>query len=102
MDENMNETIQSKIRNARPENPPKEGAITKTVEQFTAKLPSMTWLWLAFGSMAASAVFATMKEKKGTANFIGLWAPSLLLIGIYNKLVKMEQNNSKFDRSSLH
>jgi hypothetical protein len=97
----MEQDFQDIAKSARPTQPPKEGSITKTIELYTAKLPSMTWLWLAVGSMAISAGFAAAKERKGTANFIGLWAPSLLLIGIYNKLVKMEQSN-KFDRGSLH
>ncbi|MEJ7728374.1 MAG: hypothetical protein WKG00_04085 [Polyangiaceae bacterium] len=29
-------------------------------------------------------------DKKGVASFIGQWAPSLLVIGVYNKLVKVE------------
>lgn len=97
----MEQTFDTMAKNARPNQPPVEGSVTKTIEQYTAKVPSMAWLWLAVGSMAISAGFAAMKEKKGTANFIGLWAPSLLLIGIYNKLVKMENSNS-FDRGSLH
>jgi hypothetical protein len=97
----MEQNIETLAKNARPNQPPVEGSITKTIEEYTAKVPSMAWLWLAVGSMAVSAGFAALSEKKGTANFIGMWAPSLLLIGVYNKLVKMEHSIG-FNKSSLH
>lgn len=68
-----------------------EGELTKKVESATAKVPSMGYLGLAFGSMFLSASVALFTNKKSAANFIGLWVPSLMLIGIYNKIVKMEQ-----------
>ncbi len=70
-----------------------EGQMTARVENQTGKIPSMAWLGLAVGSMAASAVILATSQKKEYANFVGLWAPSFLLIGIYNKLVKLEGND---------
>lgn len=70
-----------------------EGEMTAMVENQTGKLPSMTWLGLAVGSMAASALILATSQRKEYANFVGLWAPSFLLIGIYNKLVKLEGND---------
>ena len=70
--------------------PPVEGEMTKRIEQQTAKIPSIGFLGLALGSMVASAALAFVAQRKELANFVGLWAPSLLLIGIYNKLVKLE------------
>jgi len=37
--------------------------------------------------MAASLTLKLCKESK-TALFVGQWAPSFLLLGVYNKLVK--------------
>lgn len=68
---------------------PKEGTLTKQVERVTAQVPSMAYLTLAVGSVALSASVAVFSSKKSLANFIGLWAPTFLLIGIYNKLVKI-------------
>jgi hypothetical protein len=68
---------------------PHEGKITKTVEKVTAQVPSIGFLGLAVGSMMVSAGLA-LAGKRELANFVGLWAPSLLLIGVYNKLVKVE------------
>jgi len=80
---------------------PTEGRVTRTVEHYTAQVPSITWLGLAVGSMLISAGVAAFTNRKTTANFIGLWVPSLLLIGIYNKLVKLE-GSDQFDRRNLH
>ena len=67
----------------------REGVVARSIEQQTAKLPSDTFLWAALGSIAASLGFA-MAGKKDTANFIGHWAPVFLILGLYNKLVKLE------------
>lgn len=66
----------------------REGPIARSIEQQTAKLPSDTWLWAALGSIGVSLFFQmTGDEKK--ANFVGHWAPTFLLLGLYNKLVKL-------------
>jgi len=66
----------------------REGAIARSIENQTAKLPSDTWLWAAAASIGLSLFFQfTGDERK--ANFVGHWAPTLLLLGVYNKLVKL-------------
>jgi len=67
----------------------REGPVARSIEQQTAKLPSDLYLWLALGSIGTSLVFKAMGNDK-TANFIGQWAPTVLIIGLYNKLVKLE------------
>lgn len=67
----------------------REGKVAKAIEEQTAKLPSDTFLWVSMGAMAASLTLKLMGKDK-TAMFIGQWAPSLLLFGIYNKLVKQQ------------
>lgn len=74
---------------------PKEGEMARRIERVTARVPSVTWLILSVGSMALSAGLAMLKNRKGTANFVGLWVPTLLLIGIYNKIVKIEGSESR-------
>lgn len=64
-----------------------EGRVAKTIEQQTAKLPSDTFLWLAVGSMSVSATLQLMGNKNA-ALFVGQWAPTLLILGLYNKMVK--------------
>jgi hypothetical protein len=69
---------------------PSEGPMTKAIEKQTAKIPSVAFLGLAAGSIAISLGLAMTTKRKGLANFVGLWVPSLLLLGIYNKIVKAE------------
>ena len=66
-----------------------EDKVTTMIEEQTSKVPSVAYLGLAVGSMALSAGFL-IAGKKGIANFIGQWAPTILVIGLYNKLVKVE------------
>jgi hypothetical protein len=71
----------------RPEH--REGRIARTLEQQTARIPSDAWLWAAFGSIGLSLAFELSGREK-TANFVGHWAPTFLIIGLYNKLVKLQ------------
>lgn len=64
-----------------------EGQVAKTIEEQTAKLPSDMFLWAAIGSMAVSASLHMMGNKN-TSVFVGQWAPTFLILGLYNKMVK--------------
>jgi hypothetical protein len=72
-----------------------EGKATKAIEKQTAKIPSGVYLALAIGSMAVSAAFAASSKRKDLANFVGLWAPSFLMLGLYNKIVKTHGSDSQ-------
>jgi hypothetical protein len=65
-----------------------EGHLAKSIEQQTAKLPSDTFMWAALGSMGASLILAVAGKGKA-ATFVGQWVPTLLIVGVYNKLVKL-------------
>jgi hypothetical protein len=69
----------------------REGPIARTIESQTAKLPSDVWLWASLGSMAVSLVLqlSDSRKTKAVSNFVGQWAPTLLILGLYNKLVKV-------------
>lgn len=64
-----------------------EDQITAAIEKFTSKIPSSVYLAAALASMAVSASFR-IAGKDHNALFIGQWAPSFLILGLYNKLVK--------------
>lgn len=81
--------------------PPKEGDITRKIERQTARIPSVGFLGLAVGSMAISAGLAIFAQRKELSNFVGLWAPTFLLVGIYNKLVKLEGSDSSSSRQKV-
>jgi hypothetical protein len=64
-----------------------EGSLTRVIEQQTAKIPSSVFLVTALGAMTASAVLQ-FAGKARWSHFFGAWAPTLLIAGVYNKLVK--------------
>lgn len=72
-----------------------EGTTTKAIENQTAKIPSGVYLALAVGSMAVAALLAGSSKRKDMANFVGLWAPSFLILGLYNKIVKTQGSDSQ-------
>jgi len=69
---------------------PREDRFTRSIEEQTGKIPSTGFLALAVGSIGLSVILEITLKKKEIGNFVGLWAPTFLLFGIYNKLVKME------------
>lgn len=80
-----------------------EGPLARAIEKRTARIPSDFFLWAAgaamLGSLAAQAI-GMRRPARGLmrrremgraplASFIGMWVPSLLLLGVYNKIVKV-------------
>jgi hypothetical protein len=64
-----------------------EDRATETVESKTARVPSLAFMGLAIGAMAASAALV-LTGRKQLGNFVGQWAPSILIMGLYNKIAK--------------
>jgi len=65
-----------------------EGPVAKAIEQYTSKLPSDTFLWASLGSVALALALEAAGHKE-KANFVAHWAPTILLLGVYNKKVKL-------------
>jgi hypothetical protein len=66
----------------------REGMVARTIEEQTAKLPSDTFLWLAGASIATSLTLKIM-GRDHESMFVGQWVPTFLILGLYNKLVKV-------------
>ena len=66
----------------------REGVVARSIEHYTAQLPSDTFLWAALGSIGVSLALR-MSGNRHDALFVGQWAPTFLLLGLYNKLVKV-------------
>ena len=66
-----------------------EGRVTKNIESYTAAIPSSAYLGVAVGAMALS-LFCQITGRGKWGNFIAQWVPTWLIIGVYNKLVKLE------------
>jgi hypothetical protein len=85
----------------------REGKVARSIEHKTARLPSDLFLWAAgaamVGSLALQVYGVTKKSniiggifKPAMARpaaplsvFVGQWVPTLLLLGVYNKIVKV-------------
>ena len=65
-----------------------EGRTARTIEQRTAALPSDLFLWAAGGSIIISLLLRMM-GRTDDANFVGHWSPTFLVLGLYNKVVKL-------------
>ena len=64
-----------------------EGPVARAIEEQTAKLPSDAFLWAAGASIAASLILRIL-DRHHEALFVGQWVPTILILGLYNKLVK--------------
>ena len=51
------------------------------------KIPTQTYLGLALGTIALSALLR-LAGKKDAAIFVGQWPPTFLLFGLYHLLVR--------------
>lgn len=64
-----------------------ENWLTRVVEQQSAKVPSDWFLIASLAAMAASFVLEVTGHRR-QSRFIGMWPGPLLVMGVYNKLVK--------------
>jgi hypothetical protein len=76
---------------------PTEDQFTKTIESYTAAVPSTGYLAVAIGAMGLSLA-CQMAGRGKWGNFIAQWVPTWLIIGLYNKLVKLE-GHDRYDRA---
>jgi hypothetical protein len=58
------------------------------METQTARFPSNTFLWLAAGSILGSLTLRLM-DRREDAVFVGEWAPTFLVLGLYSKLLRL-------------
>lgn len=64
-----------------------EGTAASTIEQPVVKLPTNAFFWAAAGSIATSLALRMMGQRDASL-FVGQWAPTFLILGVYNKLAK--------------
>lgn len=77
----------------------KEGPVARRIEQETAKIPSDMFLWGAVAAGVGSMVLQGMRKGE-MSNFVGQWVPTLLILGLYNKLVKVMGSDSESSHSA--
>ena len=71
-----------------------EGRIARTIEEQTAKLPSDLFLWAAGASILGSLALQ-FSGRRHESLFVGQWAPTLLILGLYNKIVKVAGSDAR-------
>lgn len=64
-----------------------ENALTRLIEQQTAKVPSAAFLTASFAAALVSLGYE-LKDRPRASRFVGMWVAPLLVMGVYNKLVK--------------
>lgn len=65
-----------------------EGPVARQIEEYTAQLPSDVFLWAAGASILGSLTLKSCGRDHG-ALFVGQWVAPFLVLGLYNKLVKV-------------
>lgn len=88
----MNDTNAMNERNEKSH----EGTITVAVENRTSRLPSIAYLIGGVGALALSAGLMCCGRRRASI-VVGQLASPLLIMGLYNKLVKTQGHDS-FDR----
>ena len=77
-----------------------EGKVTVAVEKKTSKIPSMVYLSAGLGALAVSACMM-FRGRKSAALLVGQWAAPLLIMGLYNKVVKAEGHDGSATKSPI-
>lgn len=81
----LTDALKEKASNMNPER--KEGKVAKAIEAQTSRLPSDLFLWTA-GGVALSALVLKLCKREHEALLVGQWTAPLLILGLYNKMVK--------------
>lgn len=91
---NVTDKIKSKIENANPYR--EEGKLAIAIETQTSRLPSHVFLLAAGGLMVASLTLKLIRKDENSL-FIGQWVAPILLMGLYNKIVKTQGHDQLND-----
>lgn len=77
-----------------------EGVVARAIEEQTAKIPSDVFLWAALVSMGASLALR-LNERREESQFVGQWAAPFLILGLYNKIIKVAGSDRIHGRAEL-
>ena len=73
------------------------------IEEQTKKIPNLIFLGLGLISFLSSAgVLGARSQKRGLAGLLGMCGSAFLTFGLYNKIVKLEEELLHDRKNSLH
>ncbi|MDD4974358.1 MAG: hypothetical protein PHY93_08390 [Bacteriovorax sp.] len=78
-----------------------EAKVTKSIAKKSENIPVSVFLAMAAGAAALSIGLA-MNRKRSWAIVVGQWIPSILLLGIYNKVANTQTLEKTDNQSLLH
>ena len=82
--------------------PRTEGPVAKAIERRTSKIPSEVFLWAALGFLGVSAVRSIRSRRGGSGEtFFSSLGPTLLMLGLYNKIVKLHGSDQYDEERQL-
>jgi len=67
-------------------------SVSRSIRHQATKVPTSMFLLIAGGAVALSLGLAVTQRRKGWANFVGEWVPSILILGLYNKMFKTPES----------
>jgi hypothetical protein len=76
-----------------------EDQVTAAIEKYTSQVPSSIYLGAAIASILGSIAFKAAK-KEHEALFVGQWVAPFLLLGLYNKLVKLHGSDATSQKTA--
>lgn len=62
-----------------------ERRMSHPIDEQTSKVSSDTFMWIAGASILGSLALQVMGRKE-ESTFVGQWAPTILIIGLYSKI----------------
>ena len=68
--------------------------VAKAIEEQTSRVPSDIFLWAAVASAGVSLAMQVGGQRHRSL-FFGQWVPAFLLLGVYNKIVKVAGSDVK-------
>ncbi|MBI4346211.1 MAG: hypothetical protein HY553_05110 [Elusimicrobia bacterium] len=71
-----------------------EGRIAKALETQTSRVPSDVFLWGALSALGLGFIMQ-LRQRREAGAFITQLAPVFLILGLYNKLVKVTGHDRK-------
>ncbi len=66
----------------------REGSLTTAIERQARRVSSLNYVALALGCVGLAAGLH-LAGRKEDSQFVGHWVPTILLLGLYSKLVKL-------------